>query len=90
MSRITGPAPFGGDYGLPPVLPARGACHSICVSWGAPCTHQFLATLTVQTTKIKPNPNADHHIGILTDDKSPVVVIPRDAQHSVTGGDVFG
>ena len=40
-------------------------------SAGAPCTHQFLDTLTVQTTKIKPTPDNHHHIGRINDGTTP-------------------
>ncbi|WP_284227282.1 hypothetical protein [Mycobacterium antarcticum] len=49
-------------------------------STGAPCTHQFLDTLTVQTTKIKPTPTPTSTSARSTTARHPMVVIPRDAQ----------
>jgi hypothetical protein len=50
-------------------------------SAGAPCTHQFLDTLTVQTTNIKLTPTPTTTSATSTTAQHPVVVIPRDAQH---------
>ncbi|OOK77422.1 hypothetical protein BZL29_2999 [Mycobacterium kansasii] len=43
---------------------------------GAPCTHQFLDTLTVQTTKIKTTPTPNTTSAGSTTAQHPVVVIP--------------
>lgn len=60
----------------PPEISARNSA-------GAPCTHQFLDTLTVQTTKIKPTPTPTTTSAGSTTAQHPVVVIPRDGQHRV-------
>ncbi|MDZ7881392.1 MAG: hypothetical protein U5N53_00050, partial [Mycobacterium sp.] len=44
-------------------------------SAGAPCTHQFLDTLTVQTTKTKPTPTPTTTSAASTTEQHPVVVI---------------
>ncbi|MCH9768444.1 MAG: hypothetical protein K0U70_11665, partial [Actinomycetia bacterium] len=49
-------------------------------SAGAPCTHQFLDTLTVQTTKINPTPTPTTTTAGSTTAQHPVVVILRDGQ----------
>ncbi|MGK2873550.1 MAG: hypothetical protein ACSLFL_15045, partial [Alphaproteobacteria bacterium] len=49
-------------------------------SAGAPCTHQFLDTLTVQTTKIKLTPTPTTTSAASTTEQRPVVVTPRDGQ----------
>ena len=51
-------------------------------SAGAPCTHQFLDTLTVQTTKINPTPTPTTTSAASTTTQHPVVVIPRDGQQA--------
>ena len=50
-------------------------------SAGAPCTHQFLDTLTVQTTKIKPTPTTTTTSAGSTTAQHLVVFVPRDDQH---------
>jgi len=59
-------------------------------SAGAPCTHQFLDTLTVQTTNLKPGVIPATTSAPLPTAQSPVVVIGRDGQQKVPlleGGD---
>ncbi|HTQ21665.1 hypothetical protein, partial [Mycobacterium sp.] len=47
----------------------------------APCTHQFLDTLTVQTTKINPRSTPTTPSAPSTTNQHPGLVIPRDGQH---------
>ncbi|MFD6065217.1 hypothetical protein [Rhodococcus wratislaviensis] len=53
-------------------------------SAGAPCSHQFLVTLMVQTTKINPTPIIPIRSATSLTTADPILVIARDAQH--TGG----
>jgi hypothetical protein len=48
---------------------------------GVPCTHQFLDTLTVQTTKINPATTPPVTSAASTTTDHPVVGIPSDGQH---------
>ncbi|EUA02769.1 hypothetical protein I547_1158 [Mycobacterium kansasii 824] len=59
---------FRTTHGAPRSLPRNSA--------GAPCTHQFLDTLTVQTTKIKTTPTPNTTSAGSTTAQHPVVVIP--------------
>ena len=54
---------------------------------GVPRTHQFLDTLMVQTTKIKPALTPTTPSAHSTTTTHPLVVIQRDAQHAVTKSD---
>ncbi|MFH5246051.1 hypothetical protein, partial [Antrihabitans spumae] len=49
-------------------------------SAGAPCTHQFLDTLTVQANKINPTPTPHTTSANTLTIHHPVVVTPRDRQ----------
>ena len=57
-------------------------------SAGAPCTHQFPDTLTVQTTKIKPMTTPTTTSARSTTIQSPMIVIHRDAQQDGSSTDV--
>ncbi|QYB00339.1 hypothetical protein I1A62_04775 (plasmid) [Rhodococcus sp. USK10] len=50
-------------------------------SAGAPCTHQFLVTLMVQTTKINPTPIIPIRSATSLTTADPILVIAIDAQH---------
>ncbi|MCX8559256.1 hypothetical protein OS121_29875, partial [Mycolicibacterium mucogenicum] len=63
-------------FALRTAPPERSAKNSAV----APCTHQFLVTLTVQTTKIKPTPKPVPASAESTTTPSLMVVTPRDAQ----------
>ncbi|WP_212812942.1 MULTISPECIES: hypothetical protein [unclassified Mycolicibacterium] len=68
-------------FALRTAPPERSAKNSAV----APCTHQFLVTLTVQTTKIKPTPKPVPASAESTTTPSLMVVTPRDAQHRYRG-----
>nr|GLK36414.1 hypothetical protein GCM10017611_32710 [Rhodococcus wratislaviensis] len=50
-------------------------------SAGAPCTRQFLVTLTVQTTKINPTPRPATRSATSLTNTHPMLGTPSDAQH---------
>ena len=45
-----------------------------------PCIHYFLVTLTMQTTHVKSEHDADHHIGNPKDESALIIGNPKDAQ----------
>jgi hypothetical protein len=57
---------------------------------GVPCTHQFLDTLTVQTTKINPATTPPVTSAASTTTDHPVVGIPSDGQQGEGGAVVVG
>lgn len=57
------------------------------ISAGAPCTHQFLGTLTVQTTKINPTLTPTTRSATSLTNTHPLLGTPSDAQQAI---DRFG
>ncbi|MDI9941573.1 tetratricopeptide repeat protein [Rhodococcus sp. IEGM 1351] len=57
-------------------------------SAGAPCTHQFLVTLTVQTTKINPTLTPPPRSATSLTNTYPLLGTPSDAQQRGKNGDL--